>query len=77
MTISALQSGVAGINAGLNKLRRDADRIAQAGAHGSDGPQDMLDPLVNLKADQNQVAASAKVVETVHDLIGRLLDVSA
>jgi hypothetical protein len=77
MSIPALQSGVAGINTGLANLKRDAAQVAQAGTRGADGQRDLTQPLVNLTADRLQVEASAKVVETVHDLIGRFLDITA
>ena len=35
MSISALQTGINGINAGLNSMRRDAQQIAQATTEGS------------------------------------------
>lgn len=76
MSISALQSGVAGIQTGLSNLKRDASQIAQAVA-GVDSTKDVVKPLVNLQADKLQIAASAKVVETVHDLLGQFLDITA
>jgi hypothetical protein len=76
MSISALQSGIAGIQTGYANLKRDASQIAQAVA-GGDSTRDVVEPLVNMKADELQIAASAKVVETVHDLIGQFLDTTA
>lgn len=75
MSISALQSGLAGIQTGFSNLRRDASQIAQATA--PEGSKDIEESLVNLKLDQLQIAASSKVVETVHDLIGQFLDTKA
>lgn len=75
MSISALNSGIAGINQGLGNLRRDASAVAQA--VGSDQNTDVASALVNVKLDTLQIEASAKVVETVHDLLGSLLDVTA
>lgn len=75
MSIPALQSGIAGIQTGLANLKRDASQIAKATS--PEETQDLAESLVNLKTDQLQVAASSKVVETVNDLIGSLLDTKA
>lgn len=74
MSIPALNAGMQGITTGLNNLRRDANEIAQAVNGDADNLTDLADSLVNLKFDQAQVRSSAKVVETVHDLLGHLLD---
>ena len=75
MSISALNTGVNGINQGLSNLRRDASAVAQA-VHG-DQNSDVASALINVKLDTLQIQASAKVVETVHDMLGSLLDVTA
>ena len=75
MSISALNTGVNGINQGLSNLRRDASAVAQA-VHG-DQNTDVASALVNVKLDSLQIQSSAKVVETVHDMLGSLLDVTA
>lgn len=82
MNISALNSGINGINQGLGNMRRDASVIAQAitnstGNHDAEQSADVTSALVNLKLDTLQIQASAKVVETVHEMIGSLLDVTA
>jgi hypothetical protein len=77
MSIPALQSGMAGIQKGFDKLRTDANTIAQAGVKQDTSAADLAVPLTNLKIDSLQVAASAKVVDTVHDLLGQFLDVKA
>jgi len=82
MNIPALNTGINGINQGLNNIRRDASVIAQAINNSIDNgtaerPVDITSALVNLKMDTLQVQASTKVVETVHEMIGSLLDVTA
>jgi len=83
MSISALNTGINGINQGLGNMRRNASAIAQAINNSTDNndavtqPVDVTSALVNLKMDTLQVQASAKVVETVHEMIGSLLDVTA
>lgn len=75
MSIAALNTGVNGINQGLSNLRRDASAVAQA-VHGEQNT-DVASALVNVKLDTLQIQSSAKVVETVHDMLGSLLDVTA
>ncbi len=82
MNISALNTGINGINQGLNNMRRNASTIAQAVNNGiSEGavkpPAEVTSALLNLKQDALQIQASTKVVETVHKMIGSLLDVTA
>ena len=75
MSISALNTGINGINQGLNNLRRDASAVAQA--VDSNQNSDVASALINVKLDNLQVQASTKVVETVHDMLGSLLDITA
>lgn len=82
MSITALNTGINGINQGLNNLRRDASDIAQSINHstensGVERPVDVAASLVNLKLDVLQVQTSGKVVESVSTIIGSLLDVTA
>ncbi len=81
MSIPALNAGINGINQGLHNLRRDAAAVAQAvrgDSSATTGPgTDVTSALVNMKLNSLQVQASAKVVETVHELLGSLLDVTA
>lgn len=80
MSIAALTAGLNGINLGLNNMRRDASAVAQAintENKSVDRPVDVATSLVNLKLDTLQVQASGKVVKSVHDIIGSLLDVTA
>ncbi len=83
MNISALSTGINGINQGMDNMRRNASAIAQAVNKGI-GKDATIEPsaevataLVNLKLNTLQIQASAKVVETVHKTIGNLLDVTA
>jgi len=72
-TIPALQSGISGIQSGIQSLNRNATKIAsnetiQSGA-------DLNEPLVNMLLDKQQVQASAKVLETSSSMIGSILDI--
>lgn len=82
MSIPALNAGLHGIQLGMNNMRRDASNVAQAinttpETSQLHRPLDVTDSLVNLKLDTLQVQASTRVIETVHDIIGSLLDVKA
>lgn len=75
MSIPALNAGINGIHQGLSNLRRDASAVAQA--VGNHQNTDVASALVNLKLHSLQIQASTKVVESVHDILGSLLDVTA
>lgn len=77
MAIPALTSGINGINKGFANLRSDASAVAQAVNRDGDQTTDIAHSLVNMKLDVLQVQTSAKVVESVHDILGHLLDVTA
>jgi len=77
MSIGALQSGLNGINQGISNMRRDASAVARAVSPSADrsaSQPSATDALVNLKVDALQVQASAKVVGSVNELLGQLLD---
>ncbi len=74
-SIPALQSGIAGIQSGMQSLNRNAAKIASAETIQSGG--DLTEPLVNMLLDKQQVEASAKVVETASSMIGSILDIKA
>lgn len=77
MTVSALSSGVLGIQRGMEGLQRDASKIASAEQLKKDSPESVTEPLVHLVQDRLQVQASARVVKAVDDTIGTLLDTFA
>ena len=71
--LSALNSGLQGIQRGLQRAQRSAAEIASANK-GESTAADLTRPMVDLLAQRTQVQASAKVVETAADLIGTLFD---
>jgi len=73
-TIPALQSGISGIQSGMQSLNRNATQIASSETIQSGGA-DLNEPLVNMLLDKQQVQASAKVVETSSSMIGSILDI--
>ena len=70
-------TGLAGIQKGLDNLKRDANNIAQTVSQGSQNTTDLAKSMVDLKHDQNQVEASGKVVKAVDDVLGTLIDINA
>lgn len=77
-SITAINQGISAIQAGMSGLRADASAIASATQQGSAAStQDLTRPLINLKQDELQVAAGAKVIEAADKTLGSLLDVKA
>lgn len=70
-TIPAFQSGLTGIQTGMQSLNQHATKIANAQSTG-----DLTAPLVNMMSDKLQVQASSKVVEASSDMIGSILDLT-
>jgi hypothetical protein len=73
MSNSILSIGNQGIQAGFNR----ANEAASAIARGGDESGDLTAPLVDLKASELQVKASAAVVKSADDMIGTLIDIKA
>lgn len=76
-SISALHSGIQGIHQGLRDLDRNAARIASKDQFTAQNASNVAEPLVDLELNKLQVAASAKVVKTVDETIGTILDITA
>ena len=76
-SITALNSGITGIQRGFNSARGHAAQIASASAMRADSPTDLADPLVGLISDRLQVQASAKVVKAIDQMLGSLIDIRA
>ena len=72
-TIPAFQSGLAGIQSGMQSLNRNAAKIASADTLQSGAS--LTEPLVNMIRDEHQVKASAKVIEASSSMMGTLLDI--
>ncbi len=71
--ISAFQSGVYGIEQGLERINKDATIIARPQSLVS--ADSVTTPLVDMIAAKQHVEASAKVLETSATLLGRILDI--
>lgn len=71
---SVHNSGVLGIQRGLDGLERNAADIAQASGGQA---EDVLTPLVDSKSHRLQVEASAKVLQAADETLGSLFDAKA
>ena len=70
--LSILGTAQAGMQTGLNGLKHNALNLASKEAMQSQG--DPVEELVEMKMNQYQVLASGKVIETVDEILGSLLD---
>jgi flagellar hook-associated protein FlgK len=62
-----------------SSMLQSAQQIAQAGTTQRDNPQanDVVEPLINIKAQSQVFDSSAKVVRAADETIGTLLDIKA
>lgn len=75
---STLNSGLQGIQSGLEGMRQNADQVAKA--NKPDQAASFAKPLVSMVADRLQIEASVKVIQADNAMsktIGSLLDVTA
>ena len=72
-TLPAIQSAIAGVQSGLQSINNNSAKIANASSPASNG--DITEPLVNLLRDEQQVKASAKVIEAADSMLGSILDI--
>ncbi|EGV30330.1 hypothetical protein ThidrDRAFT_2804 [Thiorhodococcus drewsii AZ1] len=77
MISSALQSGLAGMSAGMNGMSRGAAEIASSQQMNGTASRDVAEPLVEQTQSVRQVEASAKVVAASDEVLGTLIDVMA
>jgi hypothetical protein len=74
--LNALQSAQLGINRGLDGLARDAQAVAHANVEGGIAT-DVTNALVDSLQQKLLVQLSTKMLTTVHETLGTLLDVTA
>jgi flagellar hook protein FlgE len=79
MIDSVLATGVAGVQAGLGQAQQAADNIARSGTTRPEGGalNSITEAVVDLKASEIQVKASAAVIKTADEMIGTLIDIKA
>jgi len=70
--LGAIDHGLRGIDAGLDRLDKAAAAIAQDGAGG-----DLAGNMVDLMRARHDVRASVAVIRTADDTRGTLLDIFA
>ncbi len=73
-SISAFQSGLTGIQTGINNLNKNTAAIASGNSDETSGH--LTESLIDLSANKQQVDASAKVIATANETIGTLLDIT-
>ena len=74
---SAMNSALYGIQKGLTGMDKNAAQIASAGAFKSQNPADLAKSLVDMQSNRMQVEVSAKVMKSLDETLGTLLDVVA
>lgn len=72
---SALGKALYGMQKGLTDLDKNAAKIAGADTFNSQNPTDVAQPLIDMQNNRLQIEASAKVMKTVDETIGSLLDI--
>ena len=75
--ISALESARVGIRRGLAGLAADAQKIAHANVDRDHQVSDLSDALVQSLIDRTPVQASARVMRTVDQTLGTIINVKA
>ncbi|HZF15557.1 MAG TPA: hypothetical protein VE046_06410 [Steroidobacteraceae bacterium] len=75
--LSALESARAGIARGTRGLAADAQKIAHANVDKDSQLTDLSDALVQSIVDRIQVQASARMVGTVDETLGTLINTTA
>jgi hypothetical protein len=70
---SIIQTGLRGIQVGTESAANNADRVTRA--FSPESIEDPVEPLIDLKANERQVEASAKVVQVGNRMLGAILDI--
>jgi len=77
MIDSLNNTALAGIQNGLNKLQKNASEIASASTMDGTNTKSLVEAVVDLKANEQQVSASMKVLKVSDELIGTILNIKA
>ena len=78
MIESILQSGIQGIQGGLDQFGRAAHNIANANNHSSGlNNKNIVDDLIDVKEAQMTIQSSAAVIKVADESLGTILDVIA
>lgn len=83
---SMVNQGLIGMQRSQTEMTRSAEQITQAAATpavpeapGGDTPRslDVIEPLINIQAQQQVFDSSAKVVKAGDEMLGQLIDLKA
>jgi flagellar hook-associated protein FlgK len=76
---TAVNQGLMGMQRSQLEIARSAQQIVSAGTTQRDNPaqNDVVEPLVNMKAQAQIFDASAKIVKAADETIGTLLNARA
>ena len=76
---SAVTQGLIGMQRSQNEIAKSAQQIVSAGTTQRDNPaqNDIVESLVNIKAQTQVFDASAKIVKAADESIGTLLNAKA
>jgi flagellar hook-associated protein FlgK len=73
---SVVNQGLLGIQNSQASIQQSAQKIASAATKPAE-PVDLVEPLINIKAQTQVFDSSAKVVKAADEAIGTLLDIKA
>ncbi len=71
---SAFSQATLGIQRGLQSAQRHSAQIANTDTMKEGSPSSLIEPLAGLTQDKLQVQSSAKVLKTLDEMLGRLLN---
>jgi flagellar hook-associated protein FlgK len=75
---SVVNQGLIGMQRSQSEMLRSAAQIAQASGQQNDSAKnDLVEPLLNIKAQSQVFDASAKVVKAANETLGTLLNIKA
>lgn len=78
MVDSIVGNALKGIQQGMQSAAKNAEKISQAfNPQNPEESSDALEPMIGLKLDEQQVKASAKVIETSKKMDDAVLDILA
>lgn len=73
---SMMNAGMTGVQNGYDMLNSSADQIAKLNVPVEQGgTEDYVTPMVEQTMGENQVKASAQVIETASETLGTLIDI--
>jgi len=74
-TTPVFQSGLAGIQTAMQSMQQNASKIANPETLQS--ASGFTEPMVKMLRDEQQVEASAKVIQAGNSMIGSIIDITA